>query len=444
MKLTTTAISVLTLMLTLGNVNLNGQTLPDYNRIDTLLTLLTEHNKFMGTIAVSKDHTIEFSKAYGFADLEKKVAAIPKTKYRIGSITKMFTSVMIFQLFEEKKLKPDSKLSEYYPAIPNSDKIAILNMLLHRSGIWSVTDDSLYAQWSVKPKSHEEILAMIENHPPAFGPDEKSEYSNSNFILLGYIIEKITGKDYGTNLQERICLKAGLKSTYYGKKEEIGDNESYSYSINGSEWTKEKETDMSIPHGAGAVVSTTEDLVAFADALFDEKLISRKSLDEMTKTEGTYGKGIFPMPFFELTGYGHTGGIDGFRSVLIHYPSEKLSIAVCANAFNYNQNDILIGILSLIQGKPYTMPDFKTIKLSAVHLRQFEGVYSSPDFPLKLTIKLDGETLTAQGTGQGAFPLEPVSETAFKFDAGGIKISFPSSGKLNIKQGGLDIVMTRE
>jgi len=439
-----TSKAILLFIFFLGSTHLTGQSFSDYKRLDTLLTQLTEHNKFMGTIAVSKDHRTEFTKAYGYADLENRVPATPKTKYRVGSVSKMFTSVMMFQLFEEKKLKPDSKLSEFYPAIPNSDKISILNMLLHRSGIWSVTDDSLYVQWCVEPKSHEEILAMIQNHPPVFEPDEKSEYSNSNFILLGYIIEKITGLDYSTNLQERICLKAGLKSTYYGKMEEIGDNESYSYSIDGSDWTKEKETDMSIPHGAGAVVSTTEDLVAFADALFDGKLISRKSLDEMTKTEGTYGKGIFTMPFFELTGYGHTGGIDGFRSVLIHYPSEKLSIAVCANAFNYNQNDILIGILNLIQGKPYTMPDFNTIKLSADQLRQFEGVYSSSDFPLKLTIKLNGETLTAQGTGQSAFPLEPVSETEFKFDAGGIKINFPSSGKLNIKQGGLDIVMTRE
>ncbi len=398
----------------------------------------------MGSVAVSKEGKLVYSRAVGLADMENRVEASPKTIYRIGSVSKMFTSVMIFQLIEEGKLTLDSRLSEFYPEIGNADKITIREMLLHRSGIWSVTDDSLYQQWCTKPKTHDEIVAMIKSHSPLFQPNEKSAYSNSNFILLGYILETLTGKDYAANLQERVCKKAGLRSTRYGDASNTGDNESYSYSISGINWIKENETDMSIPHGAGAVISTTADLCLFADALFAGELIPESALGEMKKTEGEYGKGIFPMPFFELMGFGHTGGIDGFRSVLIHYPSENLSLAICSNALNYNQNEILIGILSIIQGKAYKLPEFKTVEVPPGVLKKYEGVYSSESFPLKLAIKLDGEILTAQATGQSAFPLEALSETEFKFDQAGIKIIFSEGNHLTIKQGGMDILMTRE
>jgi CubicO group peptidase (beta-lactamase class C family) len=262
--------------------------------------------------------------------------------------------------------------------------------------------------------------------------------------LLGYIIEDITKKSYAINLQERIVNKAGLTSTYYGKPADIQNNESYSYLYTGEGWKKDIETDMSIPGGAGAIVSTSEDLVKFAHALFSGQLISKESLDEMLSTEGTYAKGIFPMPFYELKGFGHTGGIDGFRSVLIYFPEKEMALAITSNGLNYNQNELLIGILSIQTGREYKLPDFSTVKVDIKKLQSYEGTYSSEGFPIKLTVKLEGEILTAQGTGQSAFPLEAVSETEFRYDAAGIKISFPEDGKLNIKQGGLDLLMSRE
>lgn len=426
------------------NLPVHCQTIGDFKRVDTLMWLLQHNDKYMGSVAVSDGEKLVYSKAFGFSDIEKQIQATTNTTYRIGSVTKMFTSVMIYQLFEENKLRPDTRLSDFYPDIQNADKITIHDMLLHRSGIRSVTDDSLYLEWCVQPRSHAEIVSMITSYQPVFQPDEKSEYSNSNFILLGYILENLTGKDYSSNLEERICRRAGLKNTYYGSHSNTLKNESYSYTFSVTGWLKENETDMSIPHGAGAVVSTAEDMVIFADALFAGKLISESSLKDMTKTEGSFGKGIFPMPFYEMKGFGHTGGIDGFRSVLIHFPSENLSLALCSNALNYNQNEILIGLLSLIEGKEYEMPVFKTTVLAAEHLKQFEGIYSSESFPLKLTIKPEGSILTAQATGQSSFPLEAISETEFKFDAAGIRIIFTEGDQLNIKQGGMDILLKKE
>lgn len=422
----------------------HAQLKPEKVKTDSLVELLENHNKFMGSIALMEKGKLVYSNAAGFADFENKIKATNRTVYRIGSVSKTFTSAMIFQLVEEKKISLDDKLSDYFPQIVNSEKISIKDMLLHRSGLWSITDDSLYLKWCTQPKSREELLGMINSHPVLFLPGEKSEYSNSNYLLLGLIVEDITHKSYAVNLQERIVKKAGLKSTYYGKPSDIKNNECYSYYYSAEGWTKDIETDMSIPGGAGAIVSTSEDLVQFASALFSGQLINKKSLEEMLTVEGTYAKGIFPMPFYELKGFGHTGGIDGFRSVLIYFPDKELSLAVTSNGLNYNQNELLIGILSIHLGKEYKLPDFTTASVDVKKLKTYEGTYSSENFPLKLTIKLEGGVLTAQATGQSAFPLEAVSETEFRFDGAGIKISFPEQGKLNIKQGGLDLLMTRE
>ncbi len=413
-------------------------------KMDSLFNQLDAHNKFMGTVAIIDKGVISYSRAVGFADVETETKATTSTKYRIGSITKMFTAVMVYQLFEEKKLTPETKLSTYFPQLPNAANINIKDMLLHRSGLWSVTDDSLYLEWSVNSILREDMLGMMKIHESLFQPGEKSEYSNSNYILLGYIIEDITGKDYATNLEERIIRKIGLKSTSCEGRVNVSNNEALSYDRQINSWKKENETDLSVPGGAGAIVSTTEDLVHFANALFNGQLISESSLQDMIKTEGTYGKGIFSTPFNELQGYGHTGGIDGYRSVLVYFPEKKLGVALISNGLNYMQNDILIGVLNIYLGRPYTLPDLTTIHVETDVMKSYEGIYSKEDFPLKITIKLDGNNLTAQATGQGSFPMEAVSETEFKYDAAGIVITFPENGKLNLKQGGMEFLMERE
>ena len=413
-------------------------------KMDSLFGGLDTHSKFMGTVAIIDNGAIAYSRAVGLANVEMGVKATTSTKYRIGSITKMFTSVMIYQLFEEKRLTPETKLSVYFPQLPNAVNINIKDLLLHQSGLWSVTEDSLYLEWCVNPISREDLLGKMKIHESLFQPGKKSEYSNSNYILLGFIIEDNTGKSYATNLKERITEKIGLKSTAFGGKINVSKNEATSYSREPDSWEKENETDMSVPGGAGAIVSTSEDLAHFANALFNGQLINNASLQDMIKTEGDYGKGIFSMPFYDMQGYGHTGGIDGFRSVLVYFPEKKLGVAMISNGLNYVQNDILIAVMSIYLGRPYTLPDLTTKHVNADVLKSYEGIYSKKDFPLKITLKLEGNNLTAQATGQSSFALEAVSETEFKFDAAGIVITFPSPGKLNLKQGGMEFLMERE
>ncbi|MDO8896341.1 MAG: serine hydrolase domain-containing protein [Bacteroidales bacterium] len=410
--------------------------------IDSLMQLLEANDKMMVSVNIMKEGQSFYSKAIGFRDIEKQLKNDANTVFRIGSISKMFTSVMILQLVEEGKLRTDDKLASFFPEIPESENITIEQMLRHRTGIFNITNDSLYLTYNTAFQTKEKMLQRIAESERVFQPDEKTEYSNSNYILLGYILEKITGKAYQVNLQERIAGPLGLKSTNYGSKIISVNNEAISYRFDGK-WIPEDETDMSVPGGAGALVSTPTELNHFITALFTNELLSESSMEAMTKLVNNFGYGIFAMPFYENKALGHTGGIDGFRSSLLYFPAQNMAVALCVNGSNYNPNDLLIGVLSVVFEKDYEFPSFEIVEINAETLSKYPGVYSAKDFPLKIEISLKENQLFAQATGQQAFPLDAIDESNFKFDAAGIKINF-SENTLTLKQGGMNVVMTRE
>lgn len=399
-----------------------------FRKIDSLLTYLYANNKFMGSIAIQEKGEIVFEKAYGYADVETKTKATPKTKYKIGSITKMFTSAIIFQLVEEKKLKLDSKLSDFFPKIKNADKITIGDMLNHKSGIYNFTDSPDFDTYCTKLQNRKDMLTRIESYPSAFEPGTKADYSNSNYLLLGYIIQDITKKPFKDNVMSRIVTRAGLKSTYYFSKINPKKNEAYSYAYADGKWTRAEEWNESVAGAAGALQSTPADLTKFAKALFDGRIIKKESLDQMTVIDMGFGKGIFAYPFIERKFFGHDGEIESFTSVLGYYPKDDLGISLLMNGEEYNMNDIMIGILSCYYKLPYIFPNFKTAKISEEILKRYEGFYTNPELPFKVDIKLVNGVLTAHATDQGSFPLNPLSETEFNFDPAGITITFTSKG----------------
>lgn len=188
---------------------------PNTKKLDSLFSTLQQHELANGSIAVSLNGKIVYQRAIGFAALEgnKKIAPDINTKYRIGSISKMFTAVMIFQLIGEGKLHLSDKLATYFPQLPNADKITIKNMLYHRSGLHDYTHDTNFPDWMNKPKTHKELLQIIAGKGADFEPDAKADYCNSNYLLLSYIIEKIDKAPYATALEKRITTKLGLTHT---------------------------------------------------------------------------------------------------------------------------------------------------------------------------------------------------------------------------------------
>jgi D-alanyl-D-alanine carboxypeptidase len=417
-------------------------------KLDSLMDILAEKNKAMGSLTISKNGIVVYSRAIGnsFISGNEKLPATDQTKYRIGSISKMFTATMIFQLIEDGKLNLTTTVDKYFPQLPNAGKITISNLLNHRSGLHNFTDDPEYLTWMTLPKTQDDMLAIISKSKVDFQPNEKFSYSNSNYVVLGYIIEKVSKQSYPKYLSSSITSKIGLSNTYVGTKTDTKKNESFSYRfLNG--WEQTPETDMSIPGAAGAIVSTPADLTKFIESLFSLKLVSNSSLVQMKTITDGYGMGMFQIPFYNKSAYGHNGGIDGFASTLAYFPEDSLAIAYCTNGQVYPMNDILIGVLCIYFNKPYFIPTFNapSISLKPEDLDKYLGVYSSAQIPLKITITRNTTTLISQATGQSSFPLEATEKDKFKFDPAGIIMEFnPDKNEMTLKQGGETVLFTKE
>lgn len=400
----------------------------------------------MGSLAISVNGEVIYSRVIGYRSLDgsEKITPDSHTKYRIGSISKMFTATMIFQLIEEGKLKLNDRLAFWYPELPNAQKITIGDMLDHRSGLHNFTADTAYWQYATQPCAEAELTAIFAKQKPDFEPDEKAEYSNTNFVLLGYIIEKITKKAYSEELKERIVSKIGLTDTYYGGKTSIKNNEAHSY-VFAVKWMQMEETDMSIPGGAGAILSTPTDLTKFIEALFAGKLISKDHLNLMKTLNDNYGMAMFEADFDGKKGYGHDGGIDLFRSTLTYFPDQKLAIAYCSNGGGYSFDKVKEAALSIYFNKPFTFQEFKTIPLKPEILNKYLGVYSTKQTPFKITITKNNSTLIAQGTGQPQFVLEPVAQDRFIVnELGAISDFEPSKNRFVLEQGDSEIYFTKD
>lgn len=412
------------------------------SKLDSLFISLEKANKAMGSVAIAQNGSIIYTKAFGYSLISDKgnLASSPNTKYRIGSISKAFTATMIMQLVDEGKLSLTTTLDKFYPQIPNSEKITIEQMLSHRSGIHSFTADPNYGKWMMNPKTHEELLTLISGYKPDFEPNAKYDYSNSNYVLLSYIIEKLDNRSYEKSLRKRIVSKAGLKNTYYGKKTDVKDNECYSYSKKVN-WEQEVETDMSIPTGAGAIVSTPSDLTMFANALFTKKLVSDSSLAAMTRLRDGYGLGLMKLDFAETKGYGHGGAIDGFLNQVVYFPGSSLTIAFSSNGMNYSLGKIIKGIESICFNQPFSIPTFKTVAVKPEELDKYLGVYTSKSIPLKITVTKETENLIVQATNQDPFVVEAIDTNKFKNERYGIELVFDNEKKeMTLNQGGASII----
>ena len=416
----------------------------DKAKLDSYFDAIETNNKFMGSVAVSQNGKLIYTKSVGFSDFEHHIQANENSKYRIGSISKTFTSVLVLKALEEKKLELNQTIEKFFPTIQNAHKITIKDLLNHRSGIHNFTNDESYITWNTQVKSEQEMVEIIAKGGSDFEPDSKAEYSNSNFVLLTYILEKTFKKSYADLLKHYITQPLGLTNTYLGSKINVENNETKSYSYIDT-WKVESETDISIPLGAGGIVSTPSDLVKFSDALFSGKLLKKENLELMQTIKDEYGIGLFQFPFNGKLGYGHTGGIDGFTSIFSFFPDGNVSYAMTSNGTNFNNNDISLAVLSAIYNIPYDIPDFKIYEVKSEDLDQYLGVYSSSQIPLKITITKKNKTLIAQATGQASFPLEATDKDKFKFDQAGVVLEFnPADKTMILNQGGGQFTFTKE
>ncbi len=403
----------------------------DKARLDAYFDALEAADRFRGSVALSLNGEVIYSRTVG--------NSAKCSKYRIGSISKTFTTVLVMKAFEQGKLAPDQTIDAFFPSVPNAGKITIRHLLSHRSGIHNFTDDPDYLTWNTEPKDTLEMVALIAQRGSDFEPGTGVRYSNSNFVLLTYILEKTFQEPYAELLRQYICEPLGLDNTYMGGKIDTLRQECRSYRYLG-EWTLMPQTDPSIPVGAGSVVSNPEDLNVFAHALFSGRLVKPESLEMMKTIRDGFGMGLFITPFYERQGYGHTGGIDGFGAVFTYFPDDNLAYSLTSNAANFNKNDISIAVLSAFYGKSYEIPEFVTYPVDPADLDQYTGTYSSYDVPLKITISRVNNSLIAQATDQSAFPLEPFDKDKFQYEVEGVVLEFdPSEKAMILKQRGAEL-----
>lgn len=374
----------------------------DEAKLDSLFIELNEYNLGMGSIAISRDNQLLYQKAFGYTQLNQseKVLSTAESCYRIGSVTKMFTAVLVFQFIEEGGLNLDDRLSTYFPEIPNAKLITVKNLLNHSSGLSNYSDQPDYQQWKYEAKSRNELLEILRKSKSAFDPGKKHEYSNTNFLLVSFLLEKISGESYQKLLTDRILSKTGMSRTYYEAAADTARKESKSYKYFNGKWIQQRE-DVAENHlGAGVIVSTSSDLVKFIDALYSFKLVNESSLKNMTSFDRDYGLGMFKFQFGSSAAYGHEGRINEYYTTLIHFPDSWLSIAYCTNGIVYARDDIVKAAVQICRGGNYTLPNFSGMEVNEEELINLTGNYASDAMPIEVTCRIEDSKLIVETMGK--------------------------------------------
>lgn len=339
-------------------------------QLDELLNKYTEYGQFNGSVLVADHGKVIYKKGFGLANREWDIPNAPDTKHRLGSITKQFTAMLIMQLVAEGKLDLQATVSKYLPDYSNvnGDKITIHQLLNHTSGTPNYTSfPNFFKELSRNPYTPTEMVRMYADSILDFTPGERFSYSNSGYITLGAIIEKVTGKSYEEVLQEKIFTPLKMNNSGYDHHNTILKKRAAGYEMKGSKPENAPYIDMSTPYAAGSMYSTVEDLFIWDQALYTEKLLPKKYRDMMyEKYVPAFGQyygygwsvGYFPVgntkDSTEIIGHG--GGINGFNTLITRMPKEKSTIILLNNTGRAPLEDITIAINGILHGATYDLP----------------------------------------------------------------------------------------
>lgn len=339
-------------------------------QLDALLNQYTDYGQFNGSVLVADKGQVIYKKGFGMANMEWEIPNAPDTKHRLGSITKQFTAMLIMQLVAEGKLDLQATVSKYLPDYSkvNGDKITIHQLLAHTSGTPNYTSfPNFFKELSRNPYTPTEMLKVFADSTLNFTPGERFAYSNSGYILLGAIIEKVTAKPYEQVLQEKIFTPLKMNNTGYDHHNTILKKRASGYEMNGSKSENAPYIDMSTPYAAGSMYSTVEDLVLWDQALYTEKLLPKKYMDMMYEKYVPafgqfygYGWNIGHLPIGNTKDsvaiIGHSGGINGFNTFITRMPKERASVILLNNTGSAPLDDITIAINGILHGTPYDFP----------------------------------------------------------------------------------------
>lgn len=413
------------------------------NYISNIFRILQIGTMPGASVLVSQNGDIIYQKGFGYADIEKKIPVTPDTKFKIGSISKQFTSVAILKLLEEGKIKIEDKLSKYIPDFSRGNEVTIYQLLTHTSGIHSYEFQRNFEM--TKPITPKALLDSIKKFPYDFNPGERYQYNNSGYFILGYIVAQLSGKTLSEYLNETFFKPLGMNNTGIYETNKVLNKEAQGYSMNGETVKKADFQEMSWALGVGSIYSTTKDLYKWNEAIFNGKVLSGSTLkaaftQAVLNSGGKvdYGFGWFLSINRGLKFIQHSGVSNGFFSYLEHQPENKLTVCVLCNSLPTLEgiNPILNGqAISefILQDKMEKQNiDVDTI-VSENILKKYVGRYNY-GHGMAMLVTMKDKQLFGQITGQPQNPLTPISANEFYFKTMNAKIKFVSDTSSKVER----------
>ena len=287
----------------------------------------------MGAVLIARRGRVLFEKGYGSADVAWDVPVTPQTKFNIASLTKQFTGMAVLQLAEAGKLNLDDPVSKYYGDAPAAwQQITIYRLLSHTSGLPELKDLKEFTKGIAQPYTPAELIATFRDKPLDFPPGTKWAYSNRGYYLLGYIIEQVSGQKYADYIEQHIFAPLGMRDSGYDSNATVIRRRASGYATDGQKLRYADYVDWSLPYAAGGLYSTVEDLLRWDQALYTEKLLSRKWLDRLfTPDPSGYNYGWFMDSKGGRFKIYHEGSNPGFAAFIVRYPADRTLVVVLSN-----------------------------------------------------------------------------------------------------------------
>ncbi|MBX7172431.1 MAG: beta-lactamase family protein [Pyrinomonadaceae bacterium] len=437
------------------------------SQIDQYLLVRSEMGNFSGVVLVAKDNQIILRKAYGVADIEKKIPYTPETQQVIASVSKMFTAFAALQLKNDRKLQLTDSICTYLADCPDIWKpVTIENLIRHTSGIPDYEEalelgSEKYFGFMTQPNTPIKIIENARELPLDFKPGEKFKYSNTAYIILSFIVEKVSKTPFAEYVVKKIFKPAGMKQTgvlgtkslpkklansYAPKTELTWEKRLGGFALTSDNLKKLPQMTLNPPHGDGGIYSTVDDLLRWSQIMDGGSFVSAKDLAEIFSPQ--YSFGWFIDNEFGQKRFRHNGILPGYLSELIKYPDEKITIIIFSNLDHTRMSVVARDVSAITLGKPFDMPVRGTvISLTKEQISALEGNYKTTENNT-LTIQNDPDFLSAylkdpSGQIQFAAGLIPLSPTEFYFPFRDGKVIFTigekgKATKVNLRYRGED------
>ena len=381
-------------------------------------------------VLVMRDGKPLLRKGYGLADVELGVAIQPEHVFRVASITKQFTAVAILQLVEQGKISLADPITKFFPDYPTQGKtITVEHLLTHTSGMQSYTSKDNFISMIRSDLTPQQLIDTFKNDPLQFSPGEQYASGNSAYVILGAIIEKVTGQSYADYMASNVFAKAGLTQTYYDDPIRIIPKRVEGYGRNRGAIVKARYVSPTIPYSAGSITSTVDDLARWTDAVSAGKVVRPDLLQrawtpyKLTSGEATtYGYGWEIDDLLGSRVISHGGRIMGFTAYALWMPEEKVFVAVLSNTevTPVSTEYLARRLATYAMGKPWNPV---AIAMTAEQLREYEGVYTIDDKTTRTLTVADGK-LFSQRTGGGRLDVLPRARDQFFFKDSFTTMSF--------------------